>query len=187
MHICGAALDLCLDWRRHPVLSAATGSYSSFNRAVATVLTLHGISSSSDQQHQPVEHSKRGDSPTVLAEAHAAFAVPELYASWCHSPSLVCSSDLPLNGLEVGASLLSNGQGILRFIGVTQCDEHATQSGQAVTAMVLDTAVPRAQEMFYSRAYVHQYTAHGLEESDFAASLMRGEQAILNYKRLSTP
>jgi hypothetical protein len=109
MHICGAALDLCLDWRRHPVLSAATGSYSSFNRAVATVLTLHGISSSSsDQQHQPVEHSKRGDSPT------AAFAVPELYASWCHSPSLVCSSDLPLNGLEVGASLLSNGQGILR-------------------------------------------------------------------------
>jgi hypothetical protein len=115
MHICGAAVDLCLDWRRHPVLSAATGSYSSFNRAVATVLTLHGISSSSDdKQHQPVEHSNRGDSPTVLTEARAAFAVPELYASWCHSPSLVCSSDLPLNGLAVGASLLSNGQGILR-------------------------------------------------------------------------
>lgn len=121
MHICGAALDLCLDWRRHPVLSTATGSYSGFNRAVATVLTLHGLSS----KHQAVEVVKRGDSPTatsaatsaaaVLSEAQAAFAAPELYASWSHnSPSLVCSSNLPLNGLEKGASLLSNGQGILR-------------------------------------------------------------------------
>jgi tubulin delta len=50
---------------------------------------------------------------------------------------------------------------------------------------VLEPAAIRAQEMYQSRAYVHQYTAHGLEDFDFEGSFVGMERLISDYSGLS--
>ena len=39
----------------------------------------------------------------------------------------------------------------------------------------------RAYSMYASRAYCHQYAAHGLEEADFDAAFARVEDAVAAY------
>ena len=66
-------------------------------------------------------------------------------------------------GYDKSAMLLSNSQSPVRS---------------------LDSMVGKAWTMFASRAYVHQYTKHGLTEEDFVDSFACLEQVIDSYKQL---
>lgn len=48
----------------------------------------------------------------------------------------------------------------------------------------LDHFVSKAWSMFASRAYIHQYIQHGLEEERFMDCFATLEQVIHNYKKL---
>lgn len=48
----------------------------------------------------------------------------------------------------------------------------------------MDSMVGKAWDMFSSRAYVHQYTKHGLTEDEFLDGFATLEQVIANYKHL---
>ncbi len=48
----------------------------------------------------------------------------------------------------------------------------------------LESATIRAQEMYAAGAYVHQYTARGIEKDDFIASFVAMENFIHIYRRL---
>ena len=47
-----------------------------------------------------------------------------------------------------------------------------------------DNLCARAYDMFTSRAYVHQYTQHGLELDAFTEAFIHVEQTIQNYRGL---
>ncbi|CAM9163808.1 unnamed protein product [Chrysoparadoxa australica] len=101
--------------------------------------------------------------PSTIASARLRLDVPGMYAGWSYNPLLLSSTPLRLNRYERSATLLSNSQAVLG---------------------VLDKAVERAGELYDSRAYVHEYTAHGLEESDFDAAFLRLDQAATSYRGL---
>jgi tubulin delta len=74
------------------------------------------------------------------------------------------SLDRPFLGREKSVTLVSNGQ--CSVIGG------------------LDRTIDRAWRMFASRAFVHQYVAHGLQEEDFIDCFATLEQILADYKRL---
>ena len=49
---------------------------------------------------------------------------------------------------------------------------------------ILERVVSKAWSMFASRAYIHQYLKHGLEEEDFMDSFACLEQVLSSYKHL---
>lgn len=59
-------------------------------------------------------------------------------------------------------------------------------NGQSSVVASLDRTVGRAWNMFASRAYMHQYTRHGLDENDFVDCFAALEQILADYRRLST-
>ncbi|CAM9965036.1 unnamed protein product [Lampetra fluviatilis] len=67
-----------------------------------------------------------------------------------------------------------------------------TGYGKSATLLANDTAVispvehavSKAWRMFVSRAYVHQYTHHGVSEEDFLDSFTLLEQVIASYRQL---
>lgn len=79
------------------------------------------------------------------------------FASWTNSR--------PLLGQEKLVSLVSNGQ----------C---------SVVNAGLDRTIDRAWRMFASRAFVHQYMTHGLQEEDFIDCFATLEQILADYQRL---
>jgi len=58
-------------------------------------------------------------------------------------------------------------------------------NGQSSVVDSLDRTVSRAWNMFASRAYLHQYTSHGLDENNFVDCFAVLEQIVADYKQLS--
>ena len=68
-----------------------------------------------------------------------------------------------------------------------QCEKSAVllNNGQSSVVDSLDRTVGRAWNMFASRAYLHQYTSHGLDENDFVDCFATLEQILSDYRQLS--
>lgn len=104
------------------------------------------------------------------AEANTtAFSEDRLFAPWIrslpnHSPCKLWTQNRPFRQYPRSASLLTNGQ---------------------MCVPSLDAVVNHAWHMFSSKAFVHQYTAHGFSEADFLDAFASMEQLIYNYKSLS--
>ena len=64
----------------------------------------------------------------------------------------------------------------------SRCDMTATLLANASCAVApAQRMLTRAYSMYASRAYCHQYAAHGLEEADFDAAFARVEDAVAAY------
>lgn len=64
----------------------------------------------------------------------------------------------------------------------SRCDMAATLLANSSCAVApAQRMLTRAYSMYASRAYCHQYAAHGLEEADFDAAFARVEDAIAAY------
>lgn len=88
-----------------------------------------------------------------------------LYTSWMPVDSAfnIWRTPTSFNKYEKSATLVSNSQCLLK---------------------PLDSAVKKAWDMFASRAYVHQYTKHGISEEEFLDSFTTMEQVIASYSNL---
>jgi len=141
---------------------------------LASVLTLHGVEAAEESKkvrigpkaldslsHLATPTDKRNPNPTYHYEVpHSSL----LYTSTSLGESVeVRSSPYALSGYPRSASLLSNGTAVLPLL-------------QRVTA--------RAQQLFGTRAYVHQYNDFGVSESDFVDSFRKVGQIITNYESL---
>lgn len=90
---------------------------------------------------------------------------PGLYPSWLPPAHTLGSyhNSRPLAGYEKSMSLLTNSQ---------------------MSAEPLDKLVDKAWRMFTSKAYVHQYTRHGLSTDHFIDCFSMMEHVIYNYSNL---
>ena len=61
----------------------------------------------------------------------------------------------------------------------------ATLSNSQSALAPVDNLCARAYDMFTSRAYVHQYTQHGLELDAFLDAFVQVEQIIQSYRGLT--
>lgn len=95
----------------------------------------------------------------------APFSDSALYVPWVPPGASLMTGVQPraFNYYEKSASLISNSQSPVRL---------------------MDTMVGKAWDMFSSRAYVHQYAKHGLQEDEFLDGFATLEQVIANYKHL---
>ncbi|XP_032897971.1 tubulin delta chain isoform X2 [Amblyraja radiata] len=93
------------------------------------------------------------------------FKEQALYTSWMPVDSAfnIWRTPTSFNKYEKSATLVSNSQCLLK---------------------PLDSAVKKAWDMFASRAYVHQYTKHGISEEEFLDSFTTMEQVIASYSNL---
>ncbi|ESP01497.1 hypothetical protein LOTGIDRAFT_225368 [Lottia gigantea] len=101
----------------------------------------------------------------VESADHSLFLEDKLYSSWTH-PDLAftkLSQSRAFNQYEKCAALISNNRS---------------------PTLPLNYIVDKAWNMFSSRAYVHQYTKHGLTDEDFMDSFVTLEQVLHNYKKL---
>ncbi|KAM5273444.1 tubulin delta chain [Ctenodactylus gundi] len=94
------------------------------------------------------------------------FRDPALYTSWLAPVDAfnVWKTQRAFNKYEKSATLVSNSQFLVK---------------------PLDTIVGKAWNMFASKAYIHQYTKHGIEEEDFLDSFTLLEQVVASYRNLS--
>ncbi|KAL5016563.1 hypothetical protein ScPMuIL_006152 [Solemya velum] len=93
------------------------------------------------------------------------FQEPQLYVPWV-PPSIglsVWRNSRTFNMYEKSAALVTNSKSPVYH---------------------LNYITEKAWNMFSSRAYVHQYTKHGLAEEDFVDSFAAMEQIISNYNKL---
>ena len=88
----------------------------------------------------------------------------ELYADWSVDPLRVAVRSRPFAEMPCAAATLSNSQSALAPV---------------------DNLCARAYDMFTSRAYVHQYTQHGLELDAFLDAFVQVEQIIQSYRGLT--
>lgn len=95
----------------------------------------------------------------------SAFTDPNIYTPWMPTGGTLLQGRQPRSfyQYEKSAVLLSNSRS---------------------TIGPLNTMIGKAWNMFSSRAYVHQYTKHGLAEEDFVDSFVTLEQVISNYSKL---
>lgn len=95
----------------------------------------------------------------------SSFQDPLLYTNWVPSFGRLQTAwhSAGFNDTERSMTLLSNSQMLLK---------------------PLNSTVHKAWEMFASRAYVHQYSKHGISEDDFVDSFVSLEQVIKNYAGL---
>ena len=93
------------------------------------------------------------------------FEDSELYASWVPSYGRFHSAwqTKSYNDIDQSVTLLSNSQ---------------------TPVKPLNSVVSKAWNMFASRAFVHQYSKHGIVEDDFVDSFVALEQVIKNYSNL---
>ena len=80
-----------------------------------------------------------------------------------NGPLMMYRSEVPFHGYPKSAALLSNSQTIVR---------------------PLDAVLARAHEMFSARAYLHQYSQHGILREDFVDAFVNMEQVLANYASL---
>jgi tubulin delta len=83
-----------------------------------------------------------------------------LYAPWAPEPLRVACQPARFGRCDMAAALLANA---------------------SCGALPAQRMLPRAYSMFASRAYCHQYAAHGLEHVDFEAAFARVEDAVAAY------
>ena len=88
------------------------------------------------------------------------------YCAMLERPLTICHSPLLVNDYQRSASLLSNSAAVLPL---------------------LQRVVGKASDLYGARAYVHQYTPHGLEEEDFVTAFRNVGQVVQNYRSLSLP
>jgi tubulin delta len=95
----------------------------------------------------------------------SSFEDSQLYATWVPSHGRFHSAchRNSYNNIEQSVTLLSNSQTPLE---------------------PLNAVVSKAWNMFASRAYVHQYSKHGIVEDDFVDSFVALEQVVKNYSNL---
>ncbi|OQR99149.1 tubulin/FtsZ family [Achlya hypogyna] len=101
--------------------------------------------------------------PDTAAVAADAFLDRRMYCPWASTPCQVLASTAPFNEYDKTAALLSNSQTMLDPI---------------------QTMVEKAHCMYASRAYLHQYAAHGVDTEFFESCFLRLDQLILNYQSL---
>ncbi len=83
-----------------------------------------------------------------------------LYAPWAPEPLRVACQPTRFGRCDMSATLLANA---------------------ACAALPAQRMLSRAYAMYASRAYCHQYAAHGLELADFDAAFARVEDAVAAY------
>jgi tubulin delta len=92
------------------------------------------------------------------------FTNPALYTTWADDSPLLTHRSLQRFGdCEKTAALLSNSQSALG---------------------PLERVCSRAHDMFASKAYVHQYEAHGIGVAEFQNAFVQLEQVICDYRSL---
>ncbi|KAK6191522.1 hypothetical protein SNE40_003187 [Patella caerulea] len=101
----------------------------------------------------------------VISTDTSSYLDPKLYTSWT-DPELGFSKLIQpraFNNYEKCAALISNSRSPIR---------------------PLNHIIDKAWNMFAARAYVHQYTQHGLNEEDFIDGFVTLEQVLASYKKL---
>ncbi|XP_055957925.1 tubulin delta chain isoform X3 [Patella vulgata] len=101
----------------------------------------------------------------VISTDTSSYLDPKLYTSWT-DPELGFSKLIQpraFNSYEKCAALISNSRSPIR---------------------PLNHIIDKAWNMFAARAYVHQYTQHGLNEEDFIDGFVTLEQVLASYKKL---
>ena len=106
-------------------------------------------------------HGDGAGEASEMPEA-SRLADDDLCVPWS-DPLLIRTRNQRFSANVKSATLLSNSQSMLRPV---------------------ERLVSRGQDMFASRAYVHQYLKHGLDEDQFSSSFTRLEQSIFDYRAL---
>jgi len=92
------------------------------------------------------------------------YVLGSLISRWAARPTTALRCDCAqFGGYERVACALSNSAGCVN--PVARC-------------------VAKAREMFAIGAYLHQYKAHGVEQSEFAEAFRDLDQIVLNYRSL---
>lgn len=86
------------------------------------------------------------------------------YVSMLQAPVQIHHSPVTINDYQRSVSLLTNGASILPLL-------------QRVTH--------KAADLYGVKAYLHQYTEHGLEDQDFVCAFRNVGQVVQNYRALS--
>ncbi|KAH3758642.1 tubulin delta chain [Pelomyxa schiedti] len=86
-----------------------------------------------------------------------------LYPSWNTNPLLVAGHNWPLGGCDKSAALLSNSQAVIP---------------------ILSSTIEKALQMFETRAYLHHYAAHSIDEAFFSEAFVTMEQVLGNYTNI---
>lgn len=137
---------------------------------IGSVLTFHGSdavvgaeATSTEMLTSPSRDfsSSFSSSSSTATSTHNYFLAP--YVKMLDSPVKICYSRLQVNGYQRSASILSNG---------------------CTTLPLLQRVRSKAADMFSVRAYMHQYSEHGLEDADFVDAFRSLGQSIENYKGL---
>lgn len=93
----------------------------------------------------------------------SSFADPRLYAPWHSNPFKSYYQPCSFNRYDKCAAVLSNSQGIVQPI---------------------QSVFSKAESMFDTRAYLHQYEAKGVQHEYFEQAFLRIEQVVMNYQHL---
>lgn len=137
---------------------------------LASVLTLHGVEAAEESKKvrcgpKAVDPLSNLASPTDKRNPNPIYhySVPHSNFLYGSDAVEVRSSQYSLSGYPRSASILSNGTAVLPLL-------------QRVSM--------RAQQLFATRAYVHQYNDFGVSETDFVDSFRKVGQIIANYENL---
>jgi len=126
------------------------------NRSISNVLFLRGLES---------------DQTDV-----SLFTESTLYSPLFHSPLTHTRSD---SHSDSNLLLLTHPHRLLHY------DRFATLlSNDRASTRCIDDTVTRAWKMYGQRAYIHQYTNHGLQDDTFMDCFATIEQVLSKYKNL---
>ena len=155
MLVTDAPIEEGMDWSMH--LERSNKSLFTYRNNLSQRVT-HGINKS--LANLLVVRGNELDSADV-----APFQDQGLYAKWVprSCTSTIWCSNHSFNRYEKSCTLVSNSQSCVQ---------------------PLESVCQRAWNMFTSRAYVHQYLHHGLNEEEFLDSFATVEQIIKNYASL---
>lgn len=161
-----------------PTSAPITTAKVSFVANIGTVLTLRGKGSLNAilSQQLGLEKIQRGvDDLLKLTQQSVSLqrqqltsndTIPPIFFSeHLASPMKLCYADSPCNRYDHSASILSNSQAILP---------------------VIERSVNKATELYQAQAYLHQYSAHQVDNSSFQEAFEQVGQIIQNYRSLSS-
>ncbi len=156
MLLTGSTLEEGIDW------SVSTGS-SHANRCAAAMLTLRGkVRAAATFRRAYALLSCASPQDAATADV-SSLAERPIYTRWAPEPLSVAWHPARFARCEMAATLLANA---------------------ACAAAPAQRMLHRAYAMYASRAYCHQYAAHGLEEAHFDAAFARVEDAVAAYASL---
>lgn len=95
------------------------------------------------------------------------FQDPRLYPSWTRAFNpFKCFVSPPVSQTDRSAVILSNSQSVIKPI---------------------DNTLDKANKMFGTGAYLHNYEKYGIDKDTFKEKIIRVEQVLNDYKNLSSP